>query len=136
MARVNLRYVYATAPDIPAMRRFYVEGLGMVARSFRDGPDDAWLSLATDGFELVFRRGERPAAGASWAVEVPPALYADTIARLHEAGAPATTTEPTWRPKGHWGFTVEDPAGNTIEVYTTPDPKPEGTPDWSRWSGS
>jgi hypothetical protein len=39
---------------------------------------------------------------------------------------------PTWRQASYWGWTVRDPAGNTVEVYWHPKEKPgEGeTPQW------
>ncbi len=34
------------------------------------------------------------------------------------------TKAPTWRQASYWGFTVLDPAGNTVEIYCAVKEKP------------
>lgn len=68
--------------------------------------------------------------GISWAVEIPWEKFTETVKKLKEAGVRSMTENPEWRQDSYWGFSVMDPMGNTVEVYSTPPVKPEPT-EWS-----
>jgi hypothetical protein len=49
---------------------------------------------------------------------MPEAEFADCYLRLREAGVRAFNEKPEWRRNSYWGYSVMDPMGNTVEVYT------------------
>jgi len=73
--------------------------------------------------------GGGPGLRTSWSVLIPESAFGATYQQLLEAKVPAMTPTPTWRQDSYWGFTVMDPAGNTVEVYTAPKKRPAST-DW------
>lgn len=144
--RVNLRFLFNHAPDLPALRRFYSDAVGLEETSFQESAGFGWLAYRCEGVELLFFRDAdaRPASEdwadqpghdggtapvASWAIEVPEADLSATVARLRELGAPRLKEWPEWRQDSYWGFSVKDPAGNTVEVYAIPAQRPASR-DW------
>jgi catechol 2,3-dioxygenase-like lactoylglutathione lyase family enzyme len=132
------------AADLGAVRRFYVDLLGLREVAWADQPDFGWLSLDAGGFEMMWFRAERAAPvpreftmqpgweggtreGTSWAVHVPEARFADTWRRLRDAGVTLFRPVPEWRQDSYWGLSALDPAGVTVEVYTTPAVRPAAT---------
>jgi catechol 2,3-dioxygenase-like lactoylglutathione lyase family enzyme len=146
---LNLRFLYAFCNDVAAMRRFYTELLGMSEGNFMDSEQWGWLTCRSEGLELMFFRldGKTPVAqGWAWqpggtvedavprmsfSVQVPWPQYADTVKRLRNGAVRTQSEHPVWRQQSYWGWTVADPMGNTIEVYSTPPEKPAGeNPNW------
>lgn len=144
--RANLRFLFHHAPDLPALRRFYSEAVGLEETSWQRSEDFGWLAYRSEGVELMFFRdadavptsdgwADQPghdggsAPVASWAIEVPEEDFAATVARLRELGCPRLKDWPEWRQDSYWGFSVKDPAGNTVEVYALPARRPAST-DW------
>jgi catechol 2,3-dioxygenase-like lactoylglutathione lyase family enzyme len=141
---INVRFVYNFCGDLPAVRHFYTDLLGMAENNYDE--EQGWLVYKSEGFELMFFRGEsvaspgkewavQPGGGSgtaevtSWSVEVPEAEFGATVQRLLEAGVPlqGDAKAPDWRQGCYWGITVMDPAGITIEVYSAPKEKPAST---------
>lgn len=142
--QVTLGYIYVSCNDIAAMKRFYVGLLSLDEQSFRDDGQFKWLVCRCRGFELMFfaaytampvetgwhaqpgwEGGKRE--GVSWSILVPEEQYAVTVRRLLDAGVPHYFDQPQWLQDCYWGFPVQDPMGNTVEVYTTPRERPENT---------
>jgi predicted lactoylglutathione lyase len=72
----------------------------------------------------------------SFSVQVPEEDSAALVQGVREAGTETMTASPTWRQDSYWGWTVRDPAGNTVELYWMPSEVPEGDdPVWSGESG-
>ena len=67
----------------------------------------------------------------SWAIGIPEEDFADTVTRLKESGVKCFSEWPEWRQESYWGFSVMDPMGTTVEVYTVPSEKPED-PTWAQ----
>ncbi|MHC4341596.1 MAG: VOC family protein [Planctomycetota bacterium] len=146
--KLNIRFVYGICSDVAAMRAFYSDLLGMEEMRFMDEESFGFLVYQSEGFQLMFFRsmhGEvpvqekwswQPGDGAgdgstvSWSVLVPEEEYRELIGRVRESDSPKQTDRPTWRQDSYWGWTVKDPVGNTVELYTTPAERPEST-DWS-----
>jgi catechol 2,3-dioxygenase-like lactoylglutathione lyase family enzyme len=144
-SRATIRYLFNVCNDVEAVRRFYVDVLGMEQAGFSDTPDFGWLSLRCEGFEAMWTRGDgtlpvrdswasQPGGGGggtagvtSWAVWIPEERFAATFARLVEAKAPLLRPVPDWRQDSYWGLTARDPMGTTVEVYTTLKVKPAST---------
>ena len=144
--RVNLKFLYNQCNDVKAVKEFYGDLLGMEVASFMDKPEFGWLNIRSEGFEVMFFRadsklevptefafqpgdGGGPRAAASWSVNVPEAEFRATVDRLRKARVKAMTKAPTWRQDSYWGFTVLDPAGNTVEVYCAVKEKPTSS-EW------
>jgi len=66
----------------------------------------------------------------SWSVEIREEDFGKTVERLRAAGVRAFNDEPEWRIDSYWGYTVLDPNGVTVEVYTIPKEKP-ASEDWT-----
>ena len=144
--RVNLRFVYNQCNDVKAIKEFYGDILGMKIAAFMDKPEFGWVNIASEGLEFMFFRADNklevptefamqpgdgggPRAATSWSVCIPEQDYRATVEKLRKAGAKAMTQAPTWRQESYWGFTVLDPAGNTVEVYCSVKQKPAST-EW------
>ncbi len=142
--RVNCRFVFNYTADLAATRAFYVELLGMEPGDFND--EYGFLVVKSEGLDLCFFRAQKGCASltewadqpgyqagplevTSYAVQVPWEDFAATVERLKAGGAPTLTAAPEWRMNSHWGFTVRDPMGNTVEVYAVPKEKP-ASPAW------
>jgi catechol 2,3-dioxygenase-like lactoylglutathione lyase family enzyme len=140
--QVNVRFVYNFCGDLAATRRFYTELLGLDEAGYSE--EHRYLCYQCEGFQLMFfrpdaevpvKRGwaDQPAYDggseyvASWSVEVPTEEFPATVARLREAGVECFAAEPDWRVDSYWGFTVKDPMGNTVEVYSAPKERPAST---------
>ncbi|MBX3475564.1 MAG: c-type cytochrome [Planctomycetes bacterium] len=146
--RINIRFLYGFCNDIPATRRFYTELLGMKEGAAVDSKDFGFVTYRCEGLEYMFFRTEKPMPveerwadqpgealdGAqplmSMSIAVPWSDFKATVKRLRDAKVKAAKPSPSWRQASYWGWTIKDPMGNTIEVYSTPDTKPEGEPVW------
>ena len=149
--KLNIRFLYGMCQDIEAMRKFYSDVLGMDEKSYKNVDDWGWLVYQTEGFQLMFFRDEAATVEERWAwqpggtseeaaplmsfsLEVPWGDYRATVARIAGSNAKTQSEKPQWRQMSYWGWTVKDPMGYTIEVYSTPPDKPaegEGeTPVW------
>jgi catechol 2,3-dioxygenase-like lactoylglutathione lyase family enzyme len=142
--QITLGYIYVSCNDIAAMRRFYVELLGMPEQSYQADGEVKWLVCQCRGCELMFFAGGPPLAvpdgwhaqpgweggtleGVSWSVEVPLELYAVTVQRLLDADVEHFFDKPQWFQDTYWGFPVKDPQGNTVEVFCLPATRPAST---------
>lgn len=140
--RVNIRFLFAMCNDIDAMRKFYSELLGMQEVSYMNEEQFGWLCYQCEGFQFMFFRthGKIPVIeewtwqpgynggsydAVSWAIEIPEEGFADCHKRLKDANLKAFSDKPEWRQDSYWGYTVMDPMGNSVEVYTSPKTKPE-----------
>ena len=143
-ARATIRFLFNVCNDVAAMRRFYVEVLGLAEGSFVDKPEFGWLALKCDGFEAMWFRAETPlpvpgvwasqpgwqggtADVCSWAIFIPEDRFAAVFERLVAEKAPLFAPVPMWRQGSYWGLSVRDPMGATVEVYTTPATRPATT---------
>ena len=142
---VRMPFIYNFCNDVEAVRDFYVRLLGMAEASYQNTEQFGWLNIAAGGFEFMYFRvddplpkrefagqpgdGGGPGLHTSWSVLIPESAFETTCQRLREANVPSMTPTPTWRQDSYWGITVMDPAGNTVEVYTTPKERPAST-EW------
>jgi len=145
MADATLAFVYNYVRDLAAVRRFYTELVGLPEKAYDERY--GYLCYKTGALEFMFFRAEgdvppppgggewalQPgydggrAAVTSWSILVAAEAYAATVARLKAANVPRWRDAPDWRVDSYWGFTVRDPAGNTVEVYVIPAAKPAST---------
>ena len=131
-ARVNFIYVFAN--DLPKMRHFYTDLLGMDECGYFEDDKFGWLCYQMEGFQMMWFRPETemqiPAKWAaqtgypegtedvgSWSVKIPQANFKEVILKLKEENVPIFKEEPELRQESYMGFTVKDPMGNTVELY-------------------
>ncbi len=143
---VNVRFIFNYCNDPAAMRVFYSEIIGLKEAAFDE--EQGYLVYQCEGFQMVFFRAENELTPledwadqpgykegtfevTSWAVEVPEGDFAETVERILDSGAAVLKDAPEWRMDNYWGFTVMDPMGTTVEIYTIPAEKPETT----TWTG-
>ncbi|HEX9746215.1 MAG TPA: VOC family protein [bacterium] len=145
--KVNIRYLFAMATDIDAMRHFCTDLIGMLEKSYMNDENFGWLCYQCDGFQLMFFRandentkplndwtwqpgyGGGPLEGVSWAINYPEEEFRAAVKRMIGDDVRALFEEPQWFQDSYWSFPVMDPMGNTIELYYTPKDKPE-SPEW------
>lgn len=148
--KFNVRFVYSMCNDVKVMQAFYSDVLGMSELSFRDDENFGWLVYDTEGFQLMFFRwdselpveerwawqpGDFREDGAplmSFSLEYPEDELKTVVKRIRDAGGVTATDNPTWRQMSYWGWTVKDPMGNTIELFSSVKDQPEEgeTPEW------
>jgi len=145
-SQVSLGYIYVSCNDVAAMRRFYVELVGLNEQSFSDEGEYRWLVCHSRGFELMFFATTKPTPviagwhaqpgweggeveGVSWSIEVPSEDYAATVEKLKAASVPCYFALPRWLQDSYWGFPVKDPMGNTVEIFNLPRERP-ATTEW------
>jgi len=146
--KVNLRFVYSMCNDVGEVRMFYTDLLGMSEIGFMDEEQFGWVGYDSEGVQFMFFRwdeklpsreewdwqpgdGAGDAPGMSISVEVPEDGCGELIEGIRKAGILSMTDSPTWRQKSYWGWTVKDPAGNTVELYWRPAEKPDDEePEW------
>lgn len=137
--RVGIRFIYNCTNSLEDTRRFYTELLGMEESAYE--PEWNYLCYKIGELEFMYfgADGEltpteefasQPgwAGGTlevtSWSVEIPEADFGKTVERLRAAGVRTFSDKPEWRIDSYWGYTVLDPNGVTVEVYTIPKEKP------------
>ncbi len=138
---INIRFLYRYCNEIAPMRAFYSDGIGMQEKSHRDDEEHGWLVYGSEGLQLIVMRhdtpvtaltgfatqpgdGGGPAPRSSISIETSEADYKLVLARLRAQGVAAMSPAPTWRQSSYWGWTVNDPMGETIELYFHPAEKP------------
>ncbi|MFH1232063.1 MAG: VOC family protein [Planctomycetota bacterium] len=145
---INVRYLFNLCNDVESMRHFYSDLLGMKQQAFMNEKDFGYLCYNGDGVQLMFFYSGKPAPQlnewawqpgydggtlhvASWAIEIPEDKFAGVVMRLKKDSVKCFKNEPEWRQDNYWGFSVMDPMGNTVEVYTVPKIKPTS----KTWTG-
>jgi len=117
---VKLDYAILLAHDLGAMRRFYVEVLGLPVRSERPG----WIELGDGPAVLALRPRDRAydgAAGAGAGAQLAFQVPLDELQR-HESelrAQAAEIVEPLTRNdgSGHMTLFLLDPEHNVVELY-------------------
>jgi len=136
----TIRFIFNVCNDLAATKNFYVDLLGMKVTQY----EESWgyLNILCDGFEFMFFKSEKGGIPVetqwasqpgyeggtlevtSWALFIPEADFPGVVAKLRASGAKLYKDKPEWRHGSYWGFTVMDPNGVTVEVYTMPEFNP------------
>lgn len=109
----GIRMCYVPASDIPAVRNFYEDTLGLGVK-FADG--DHWIQYGLAGCDFAVagpRETPRSASGPVVVFDVPD--LAPLLARLEAAGV-----EAHLRDMGDHGsvLTVQDPSGHAVQFFS------------------
>ncbi len=142
---VNVKFIFSMCNDIVAMRHFYTELLGMQEQAFFNQKEFGYISyFCQEGLYLMFFYSGKEAPKhtewawqpgyeggslhiTSFAIEIPEQDFANTVEKLKKENFKMFTDIPEWRQNSYWGFTVMDPQGNTLELFTKPKEKPAST---------
>ncbi len=137
---ITIKYIFSHTTDMLGTRQFYSELIGLKETAF--SLEGGFICFQCDGFELMFFAKEQhsptiPTEWASqpgyeggsleitsWAIDVPEKEYVSVVKRLKESETRLFKDAPEWRQHSYWGFTVMDPNGVTVEVFTIPKEKP------------
>jgi len=142
----QMKFIYNMCNDLEAMRIFYTDLVGLEQGSFRNDEEWGWLVYRNEGFEMMFFRAEKEIPvqdewasqpgyeggsleAVSWSICVTEESFPIVVERLKSAGARCLKERPEWRQDCYWGFSVMDPMGNTVELYTQPKERPRST-EW------
>jgi catechol 2,3-dioxygenase-like lactoylglutathione lyase family enzyme len=143
--KVNIKFIFSMCNDITTMRHFYTELLGMQEQAFLNEKEFGYLSYyCQDGLYLMFfYSGKEAPKHTEWAwqpgyeggslhitsmaIEIPEQDFTGMVERLKKEGVRLFADVPDWRQNSYWGFTVMDPQGNTLELFTMPKDKPLST---------
>lgn len=130
-----IRFIYIFANDVEEMRKFYTGILGLTETSYLNEKDFGWINYGMGDFEfMIFRTDQKiPTLSEwqaqpgyeggtgylpSWSVFVDHSCFESVIQKCRDAGLKLFQEKPEWRQDCYWGFTVADPMGNTVEIYT------------------
>ncbi len=147
---VTIRFLHGTCDRIAPMREFYTELVGMAEVGHHDEAAFGWVCYQCEGFQLMFFRGDRPLAPhpawdfmpgdgderyegqrLSYGICVPWDDYRARVRRIAlRSDVPKMTPRPTWRQGSYWGWSLKDPAHNTLELYAAPPSPHDPAPEW------
>ena len=130
-----IKFFYIFANDIEKMREFYTGILGLSEASYANDQDFGWINYNMDGFEFMVFNTDKPIpfhtewqgqpgypGGTgylpSWSVFIDNSCFEAVAQKCKDAGLKLFGDKPEWRQDSYWGFTVADPMGNTVELYT------------------
>jgi extradiol dioxygenase family protein len=133
----NIRFLHRLCNDLDAMRRFYGEGIGFNELCYRNTEGSGFVVFESEGLQFMFHRRDAPierAGGFAWqpgdetGTEPRPSIgvhieedeWQACVDRLKSMGAEAQTPDPTWRRNSYWGWTINDPLGETVELWYEP----------------
>lgn len=131
-----IKFFYIYANDLEKMRDFYTGILGLPELSCVIDPDFGWINYNMGGFEfMIFKtdkqipvlsqwQGQPGYPGGtgylpSWSVFIDNTCFESVVQKCKHAKLKTFSEVPEWRQDSYWGFTVADPMGNTVELYTT-----------------
>jgi len=146
--KINIRFIYSLCNDVREIKKFYADVLQMKPGSYQEKDGHGWAVYDSTGIQLMFftwddkltkpdgwawqpgdGKGKEPRMSLS--VEIPDNDFQATVKRIRDAKFDTMSESPTWRQDSYWGWTVKDPAGSTVEVYSTPKEKPaDKDPHW------
>ena len=139
--KAHLKFLFLMANDLQQIEQFYKtlsvtsEGeiengylcvnLGISIIYFKADYDIALIK------EFAWQPGYEAASGnlTSWSLEYPEAGFKAAYSNLKKSKYNLLKPKPEWRRDSYWGLTVQDPMGNTMELYCLPAAKPNDT-DW------
>jgi len=144
--KVKVGFIFIMCNDVGEIRHFYTDLLGMNEVAFFGDENFGYINYKCEGFEFMFFHtgtkmpvidkwtwqpgydgGEYHAI--SWAIAIPEKSFGDVVEKLKRENVKLFSDKPEWRQGSYWGFSVMDPMGNTVEVYTMPAEKPSST-EW------
>jgi len=131
------------ANDVSLVEKFYAKLLNL---SVTGSCEEGWLGIELGEMQILYFKsdyeieklqewawqpGYRAGAGnlTSWGLEFEENDFQKVVGNFQATAAESLYQRPDWRRDKYWGFTVKDPMGNTIELYTVPKESP-GNKEW------
>lgn len=134
-AQVKIHTLYYWCNDILATQNFYTNLLGLDEDYFRNDETMGWVTYKIANVDIVFMRAtttlpvytewaKQPGyqGGSletpSFTLAVPPDQFEAIVDQLKVAEVPAFYETPLSTTPDNKQFFVQDPMGNTVEIYT------------------
>lgn len=141
--KAELRFLFLMCNDPVAMRQFYGELLGLPC----EGQAEQGYLAVNAGIDLLFFKGDhelpvlrewawQPGYQAgqghftSWSFSFDEASFRKAAKAVSGGRCPKLTERPVWRKDEYWAMTLQDPMGNTVEVYWVPNRRPDSL-EWN-----
>lgn len=141
-----MMFSYNMVNDVLETKVFYGELLGMKIDHYVEGK---YVGVNGGQVSLLFFKADQEvpiqrewawqpgdATGSeaevdSFSLEYSEDSFKAVFNRLKQTPKILKNPRPEWRQNSYWGITLKDPTGKTIELYTTPERKPnEPSPVW------
>jgi len=130
-----VKFFYIFANDVETMRNFYSGILGLEEVSYMNDPGFGWINYKMGDFEFMVFRTDKPIPVISewqaqpgyeggtgylpsWSIVIDNSCFESVVGKCKDAGLKIFQEKPEWRQDCYWGFTVADPMGNTVEIFT------------------
>jgi hypothetical protein len=130
-----IKFFYIFANEIAPMRKFYTETVGLEEFCAIDDENFGYINYRMGDFEFMVFRTDQPIpvlgewqgqpgypGGTgylpSWSIFVDNSCFEAVVKKCKDSGLKLFQEKPEWRQESYWGFTVADPMGNTVEIYT------------------
>jgi catechol 2,3-dioxygenase-like lactoylglutathione lyase family enzyme len=130
-----IKFIFIYANDVEQMRNFYTNILGLEEVCFINEGGFGYINYNMGGFEFMIFKTDKPIpihqewqaqpgypGGTgylpSWSVIIDKSCFESVVQKCRDAGLKTFSDKPEWRQESYWGFTVADPMGNTVEIYT------------------
>ena len=130
-----IKFFYIFANDVETMRNFYSDILGLEEVSYMNDSGFGWINYNMGDFEFMVFRTDKPIPVISewqaqpgyeggtgylpsWSIVIDNSCFEAVVKKCKDAGLKIFQEKPEWRQDCYWGFTVADPMGNTVEIFT------------------
>lgn len=133
----KLGSLFLMCNDVAQVEKFYGQILGIkVTGSAIEGYIDVdagiHITFFKGDYELPIQKDWAWQPGykggtaniASWTIKFNDVEFRKALAKIKSEQVESLKDTPEWRHDSYWGYTVKDPMGNTIELYTVPKSKP------------
>ncbi len=141
--QAKLNFVFLLCNDVDEIIKFYGDILGLEV----EGSKEYGFASIKAGIEILFFEGDYPlephkefawqpgyqaASGhlTSFSFSFPLEQFTKAYQNAKEHKSPMLFPKPEWRKDSYWGITIQDPMGNTLELYSIPETKPDSL-EWA-----
>lgn len=128
--KIESPYFMNICKDIDAVRYFYSELIGLRENNF---VKNSHIDYSARGKTMIFFEGDtlfkdlesysekfsnKSSGKYSWCIKIEKEKFSNVVTRLLNAGIKLLIDKRDWRQEGIWLFSVIDPAGNIVEIYS------------------
>lgn len=120
------------------MKEFYTDIIGLEETS---NPDLPFLTYKSESITIsIFQAKNRiqPVEGwvalpgheggsletFAWSIQIPAPFFSEVVRNIKQAQIETLENAPVWCEDSFWAFSVKDPMGNTVELFSVPTEKP------------
>lgn len=141
---IQLDFIFRLCRDITIIHDFYTKIIGLTPKTY--SAEHGWLQFDFLGVSLVFTTGDQVQKHTNFAIqpghdrgEIEVTSFAIKFSevefeklweKIENSSCQIQPEKPEWRMDSYWGFTIMDPMGVSLELYSTPKKKPDNT-EWN-----